>query len=317
MRFSGVDELSIMHNSVMYEACNTSFQMHLQISPKDFTDSYNWAQAIAGPVLGACVNAPLLFGKELWNETQIALFQQSIDTRTVSSAQTNQEARVTFGNGWGDGSIVDFYKNEISHFNTIVTKKIEKSSFDKLKDGEIPKLQALGLQNGTIYRWNRPCYGVGNGKPHIRIENRYIPAGPTVVDEMANFAFWVGLMKGRPTEFDHLPGKFDFEDAKCNFIRAARSGSESVMNWMGKTITLERLILDELIPMARDGLKLMKIDIDKYLDIIKNRMLKFTGSQWRVKNYRDLKKELKQDEACIALTAARHKNQQEYEQLNE
>lgn len=316
----GVDELSILHNSVMFEACNTSFQMHLQIDPSDFMASYNWAQAIAGPVLGICVNAPLLLGKELWSETRIALFQQSIDTRAVSMAQTEQEARVSFGNDWMTGTIVDYYKNEISNFKTLLTKKIDKSSFQVLKEGKIPKLGALNLLNGTIYRWNRPCYGVGNGKPHIRIENRYIASGPTVMDEMANFAFWVGLMKGRPKEFDDLPNVMDFRDVRSNFTRAARTGSESVMNWMGNAVPLDQLLSNELIPIARTGLERMKVnkeDIDKYLNVIKARISGNTGSHWMVKNYRNLKKELKPNDALIALTAAIHTNQQSSKPVSE
>ncbi len=309
----GVDELSLKHNSVMFEACNTSFQMHLQINPHDFTASYNWAQAIAGPVLGVCVNSPLLLGKELWSETRIALFQQSIDTRSVSMAQTEKEARVSFGNDWMIGNVVDYYKKEVSHFKTLLTKEIEKSSFEELKEGKIPKLSALNMLNGTIYRWNRPCYGVGNGKPHIRIENRYIPSGPTITDEMANFAFWVGLMKGRPSAFDDLPNMMEFRDAKSNFTRAARTGVESIMNWMGKAIPLDELVLNELLPIARNGLEQMKInkaDVDRCLNVIKDRITKkHTGSQWMVNNYRNLKKKLKPNDALVALTAAMHDNQ--------
>ena len=320
MNFAGVDDLPIMHNSVMFEACNTSFQMHLQIAPDDFAASYNWAQTIAGPVLGACVNSPLLLGKELWSETRIALFQQSIDTRRVSLAQTEQQSRVTFGNSWFTGTIVDFYKHEISKFRTLLTKEIKSSSFDELKAGKIPKLTALNLHNGTIYRWNRPCYGVGNGKPHVRIENRYIPSGPTTTDEMANFAFWVGLMKGRPAEFDNIPGTLDFEDVKSNFIRAARTGTESIMNWKGKLIPLDRLVLEILLPISKTGLERMKIDnddIDKYLGVIRDRLLKSTGSQWMVTNYRYLKKQLKPDDALIALTSTLHTNQESYDKVSE
>lgn len=316
----GVDELSLMHNSVMYEACNTSFQMHLQIDPEDFMSSYNWAQAIAGPVLGVCVNAPLLLGKELWSETRIALFQQSIDTRAVSMARNEKEARVSFGNDWMNGTIVDYYKKEISQFRTLLTKNIEKSASEALKEGVIPKLSALNLLNGTIYRWNRPCYGVGNGKPHIRIENRYIPSGPTVLDEMANFAFWVGLMKGRPKAFDDLPMVMDFRDAKSNFTRAARTGSESIMNWMGKAIPIGELVLNELLPISRAGLEQMNInkaDINKYLDVIKARISGRTGSQWMVHNYRNLRKELKPNDALLALTASLHENRQSGDPVSE
>jgi CBS domain-containing protein len=129
---------------------------------------------------------------------------------------------------------------------------------------------------------------------------------------MANFAFWVGLMKGRPAEFDDLPKVMDFRDAKSNFIRAARTGAESIMNWQGKAVPLDQLVLNELLPIARAGLEKMEInkeDIDKYLDVIRARVSKHTGSDWMKKNYRNLKKELKPNDALIALTAAIHSNQ--------
>ncbi|NOQ71049.1 MAG: CBS domain-containing protein [Crocinitomix sp.] len=314
MHLTGVDDLSIKHDSILFEACNTSFQTHLQIEPEDFVSSYNWAQAIAGPVLALSVNAPLLFGRELWNETRIALLQQSIDMRDVSHAMMNQQARVTFGDSWAEGTIIDLFKNEISRYKILISKEIEENSLDVLKDGRTPKLKALNLHNGTIYRWNRPCYGVGNGKAHVRIENRYMPAGPTVIDEMANFAFWVGLMVGRPQAFDNLPEVMDFKDVKLNFIKAARNGSESVMCWMGEEIPLKELVLDKLLPIAHAGLQRMNIDqtdIDRLLNVIKERTVGQTGSQWMVKSYRKLRKKLKRDEALVVLTKSICENQRQ------
>ncbi|TFV93152.1 CBS domain-containing protein [Algoriphagus kandeliae] len=320
MNFTGVDELSIIHDSVMFEACNTSFQMHLQIDPDDFEASYNWAQAISGPVLAVAGNSPILMGKELWNETRIALFQQSIDTRKMSKAQTTKQARVSFGNSWVRGNIVDFFKRELSSFRILLTKEIEQNSMEEIKKGNIPKLKALNLQNGTIYRWNRPCYGVLHGKPHLRIENRYIPAGPTTVDEIANFAFWAGLMQGRPKEYDDLTSLMEFEEAKSNFIRAARYGNETCMSWMGKRVPANQLILEVFIPIAEEGLKKMGISpksISNYLAIIKGRIQKQTGSQWMIKNYRILKKEHKVDDALLALTQLIYNNQQEEKPIHD
>ena len=312
MQFTGTDEFAIAHNSVMFEACNTSFQLHLQLDPEQFASDYNWAQAISGPVLAACVNSPLLFGRELWSETRISLFQQSIDMRKSSRALIDQQARVSFGEDWVKGSIADYYRNEISRYPILLTKEIEKNSFEEVLKGNAPKLAALGLFNGTVYRWNRPCYGVGNGKAHIRIENRYIPSGPTVVDEIANFAFWIGLMKGRPTHFDTIHETMDFQDVKGNFIRAAQHGSESVMNWMERKIPVVDLILNELLPMAKDGLGKMKIDpsaIERYLGIIEKRLHTKTGAQWIVKNYRNLKEDHRIDDALLRLTEGIYRNQ--------
>jgi CBS domain-containing protein len=310
--FKGVDELSIIHDSVLFEACNTSFQLHLQIPSDDFVRSYNWAQAISGPVLAASTNSPLLLGRELWSETRIALFQQSIDTRTSAYSLQNQQARVTFGNAWSEGDITDIFKNDIAQYKVILSKDIEGDAIEELNNGRVPKLAALSLHNGTIYRWNRPCYGVGGGKPHLRIECRYIPSGPSITDEMANFAFWTGLMKARPKKFDDIAGRMDFRDVKSNFIKAARTGKESVMMWDGDTYNTTDLVTKVLLPMAYYGLESSGIDtedIERLLTIIEKRVKGKTGSQWKISNYRKLKNELKQDEALLALTKAIYENQ--------
>ncbi len=320
LHIKGVDDLSINHDSVMFEACNTSFQMHLQIAPQDFISSYNWAQAISGPVLGISANSPLLLGRELWNETRIALFQQSIDTRHSSYALKDQQARVSFGTQWESGSVAEIFKDDIAQHKVILSKEIEKDSLEELENGNIPKLTALNLHNGTIYKWNRPCYGVGGGKPHIRIENRYIASGPSTLDEMATFAFWVGLMVGRPKKFDDMPSVMDFRDAKDNFIKAARSGKYSVLNWMGKNISVKDLIIEELLPMAYSGLEKMNIDpddIEKYMKVIEERALGITGSQWMITNYRSLRKTMKKDDALRILTKTIYENQQNGGVLND
>jgi CBS domain-containing protein len=313
LSLSGVDELSITHDSVLFEACNTSFQMHLQIPSTDFIASYNWAQAISGPVLSVCTNSPLLLGRELWSETRIALFKQSIDTRVSSRALKDRQARVTIGNQWSKGTAADIFKNNVAIYNVMLTKKIKKDAMQELATGNIPKLEALCLHNSTIYRWNRACYGVGNNKPHLRIENRYIPAGPTVMDQMANFAFWVGLMKGRPAEFDNISNHMDFRDAKANFIRAARTGKDTSLHWDGQQIPVPQLVTKELLPMAYKGLEKVGMaasDIEQLLGIIEQRTNGQTGTKWIVKNYRTLSKSLKQNDALITITKGIYDNQQ-------
>ncbi len=320
LNITGVDELTITHNSVLFEACNTSFQMHLQIAPDDFIASYNWAQAISGPVLGICANSPLLLGRELWSETRIALFKQSIDTRSSSYALKDQQARVTFGDSWASGNIADIFKHEMSRYKVILAKDIQTNSVEELEKGRIPKLPALCLHNGTIYRWNRPCYGVGGGKAHVRIENRYIPAGPSIIDEMANFAFWVGLMRGRPAEFDHMPSQMDFRDAKSNFIKAAKTGKESMLKWMGKPISVSKLVLNTLLPIAYEGLEksgIDKSDINRLLSIIEKRVAGNSGTQWMVKNYRQLRRQIKQDDALLVLTKNMYTRQLENKPVHE
>ncbi len=313
IKLKGVDDLGINHDSVLFEACNTSFQMHLQIHPDDFVSSYNWAQAISGPVMGISVNSPLLLGRELWSETRIALFQQSIDTRYSSYALKNQVPRVTYGNEWSEGSILDIYKSDIVRHKAILAREINSNSKEDLKAGKVPKLEALCVFNGTIYRWNRPCYGVGNGKPHLRIENRYIPSGPSILDEVANFAFWVGLMHGRPREYDEMADKMDFRDAKSNFLKAARFGKQSVMFWNDEHVSIRNLVEREFLPLAEQGLKKVGIDsddIERYLKVIEKRTASRTGSQWMIKNFRFLSSTLKTDDALMGLTKHMHNTQQ-------
>ena len=313
LKIKGVDELSLHHDSVLFEACNTSFQLHLQISPEDFIKSYNWAQAIAGPVLGISCNSPLLLGRELWKETRIALFQQSLDTRKWAHLPKEQVARVSFGEHWQKDSAVEIFKEDISTHRILLTKPIKQNSLLLLENGAIPKLEALNLFNGTVYRWNRPCYGVGNGKPHLRIENRYIPSGPTVTDQLANFAFWVGLMVGRPEKYDDISSIMEFREAKLNFLKSATNGRQTIFSWLGQPITLKKLIRDELLPVAYDGLKKFNVaekDIDRFLGIIEARTRQGTAAEWQVRNFRRLRKQGKLDSALVKLTQSIYTNQQ-------
>nr|WP_321414642.1 CBS domain-containing protein [uncultured Allomuricauda sp.] len=320
VRIKGVDELSLHHDSILFEACNTSFQLHLQIPPEDFVKSYNWAQAISGPVLGVCCNSPLLLGKELWRETRIALFQQSLDTRIWTKALREEVARVGFGERWHKNSATDIFKQDISTHRIVLTKPIQNNSLELLQNNEIPKLEALSLFNSTVYRWNRPCFGVGNGKPHLRIENRYIPAGPTIIDEMANFAFWVGLMAGRPKKYDDLPGLMDFRTAKLNFLHAATSGRHAMFSWMGKEMTAKKIVKEELLPIAYKGLRKFNIDeedISRLLGVIEERAKGGTGAEWQIHNFRELCKQIKLDSAIVQLTKSMYKNQQSNKPVHE
>ena len=309
LHIKGVDEVNLHHDNIMYEGCNTSFQAHLQIDPDDFANSYNWAQAVAGPILSVCTNSPLLLGKELWAETRIALFTQSIDTRASTHILNEKESRVSFGNNWAQGSVSDFYKDTVISFRSLLTSDFESDSMSELEKGNVPKLRALNLHNGTIYKWNRVCYGVTSDKPHIRIENRYMPSGPTTSDEIANMMLWVGVMMGRPKSFDDIHLKMDFKDAKSNFFNAARYGMRAQFHWDGKLVSSQNLLLDEFLPMAYRGLYRMGVspeDAEKYLTIIENRVKSRNGSRWMVEAIRKLKKSYKIPEALRILVATMH-----------
>ena len=309
LNIQGVDELILAHTNILFEACNTSFQCHLQVAANDFVDQYNWAQLISGPVLSVCTNSPLLFGRELWSETRIPLFQQSIDIRSKGYHLRERQQRVSFGDRW-IREITEIYKEDIARFTLILTGLTEENSLETLESGKIPRLKALNLHNGTIWKWNRPCYGVTEGVPHLRIENRYLPAGPTIVDEIANFAFWVGLMKAMPANYRNKWGRLAFEDSKGNFYKAASAGMQSSMVWEGKLVPAPQLVLETLIPMAREGLVSVNInqkEIDKYLNIIAARAQSGKdGSTWLTKSFRKMKKEMNRDEAMVAVTEAMH-----------
>lgn len=289
----GVDELIASLGSVLFEACNTSFQLHLQIKPQEFVDKFNWSQMIAGPVLSACANSPLLFGRELWSESRIALFKQSLDTRSSKNHLRKKLPRVYFGNDWLKDSPVNLWKNELMRFPLLLTSDDLIDANTVLDQGGTPELRAIRLHNGTTYTWNRLCYGPGK-QAHLRIECRYLPAGPSPVDEMANFAFWVGLMNAVPEDWERSVQEISFKDVKDNFVRSARTGLNTVVNWYGKNIPARQLILETLLPMAKQGLAACMIDqkdIDKYLSVIEQRVRTGqTGSEWMIKNYRALNK---------------------------
>jgi CBS domain-containing protein/gamma-glutamylcysteine synthetase len=320
LNLSGIDDLVTQHPNILFEACNTSFQVHLQIDPDDFVAQYNWSQLIAAPVLAIAANSPMLLGKRLWSETRIALFQQSVNTRNMINNVRNKEPRVSFGKKWVYDSVTDLYKDNVSRFSSLFHIEAEEDALEMAKNGQVPSLSALNLHNGTVYKWNRPCYGVGGGKPHLRIENRYIPSGPTVLDEMATSAFWLGMMVGMPEKYKDLPNMMPFDEVRFNFYNAAQRGLDSHVNWFGKIVPAKRLLEKELLEIAYNGLDKMKVngtDITRYMSVIENRLRKkITGAKWMSHNYSELLKGSTPNEACINLTKKMLENQRSGEPVH-
>ena len=292
VHLQGVDEILLSLKSVLFEACNTSFQLHLQIHPDDFVSMHNWSQMIAGPVLSMAVNSPLLFGEELWSETRIALFKQSLDTRTTSKFMRRKVPRVYFGSQWLEKSAAELWKNDLIRFPLVVTSDDLSSSSEDYSNGEIPKLRAIRLHNGTTYTWNRLCYGHDDTSPHLRIECRYLPAGPTPIDEIANFVFWAGLMNAAPDKEVRFWDNVRFKEVRGNFVKAARTGLNTIFHWYGQPISAQELILETLLPMSKVGLIKAGIDeaeIKRYLSVIEKRVsMHRTGASWTVNQYRRL-----------------------------
>lgn len=289
----GLDELQITHDNVMMESCNTSFQVHFQTSAAEFAGAYNMAQAITAPVLAAAVNSPLLFGHRLWQETRVALFQHSIDSRSRPQLARSQPTRVSFGDCWLKSSVVELLHDQISRFRPIMIAPPDEDPFEVLARGEAPLLSALRMHNGTVWRWNRACYGVADGIAHLRIENRALPSGPTVQDQMANAAFFVGLMIALPQEYGEIAKRLSFDDAKENFFASARYGLNVQLKWLnGKSLSASSLILKDLLPLARAGLKQANVDssdTDKYLGTLEARVHSGqTGAQWMLRSLASL-----------------------------
>jgi len=289
VHIKGVDELQLTHDNVMLEACCTSFQIHLQVAADEFARLYNWAQAITAPLLALAANSPLFLGHRLWHETRIALFQHSTDERSAARQIRSHPARVSFGEGWIKDSVIEVFREEIARFRVLLTKEIEENPLEMLARGELPRLDALRLHNGTVWRWNRPCYGVKDGVAHLRIEHRAMPAGPSVLDEMANAAFFHGLMAALPEEYGLADQLMSFDEAKENFFAAARHGLKAQLTWgNGWEYPAPQLILEHLLPLARAGLKQAEVeseDASRYLDIVEERVRHDqTGSLWSLRS---------------------------------
>lgn len=305
----GLDELLVKHDSVMLEACNASFQVHFQVGPEEFPNLYNVAQVVAAPVIAAATNSPLLFGRQLWRETRIALFQQAVDTRRSIHHLRDRSPRVNFGRQWIRHSVLELFQEDIARFRALMASDVEEDSLAALKKGEIPDLKALRLHNSTIYRWNRACYGMTDGVPHLRIENRVLPAGPTVLDEVANAAFWFGLISALSVKYSDITESFEFEDAKMNFFSSARLGLGAELTWLnGETLPSTTLICDRLVPLAEQGLKRSGVsaeEIERYLGTIHARVASHhTGAQWTVQSLAMLRDQGTPSERLNAVTAA-------------
>lgn len=281
----GLDELQVTHPNIMFEACNTSFQIHFQVDPESFADTYNRAQLVSGPVLAAAVNSPTFLQHRLWQETRVGLFQQSLDGRSAQHAARQTRQRVSFGERWVDSSVLEIFKEDVARLRILLSVEEQPSSLEMVARGEIPPLAALCLHNGTVYRWNRPVYGVSGGKAHLRIEHRMLPAGPSVVDMVANAAFFFGLMSAVHHNYGDVRQVLAFDAAKENFTAAARYGLNARLQWVdGRVHAADRLILETLIPLAKDGLSARGVrseDIERYLGVIEERARSGqTGARW-------------------------------------
>ncbi|MFW6774692.1 glutamate--cysteine ligase [Nocardioides sp. CPCC 205120] len=286
----GVERVRTRTDSIVPEAACTSTQLHVQTAPEDFAAYWNASQAIAGVQIAVGANAPYLFGKEAWRETRIPLFEQATDTRSEELKAQGVRPRVWFGERWVT-SVFDLFEENVRYFPALLPVTEGEDPLAVLDDGGVPELTELRLHNGTVYRWNRPVYDVADGRPHLRVENRVLAAGPTVVDTIANAAFYFGLVRELATDERPLWSQMSFSAAEENFHTAAQHGIDAQVYWPGVgQVPVTELVLRRLLPQARNGLLAWGVgtdEIDRLLGVIEQRCLRGTnGADWLVRRVR-------------------------------
>jgi gamma-glutamyl:cysteine ligase YbdK (ATP-grasp superfamily) len=275
---NGQEHLRVTHRDVMLESAATSFQIHIQVNQDQAVRFYNASILLSAPLVALTANSPYLFGKDLWDETRIPLFEQAVAIGGYDGAAFGPITRVTFGSGYARTSLMECFKENLEHYPILLPVELDASA------NNLPHLR---LHNGTIWRWNRPLIGFDEqGKPHLRIEQRVVPAGPSSLDAIANAAFFYGAVMALANA-EQVPEQLvDFTTAKYNFYRAAQLGLRAQLTWTdGKPHTALDLLRDVLLPLAYEGLQMLDIagsDIKEYLGVIEERLhSKTNGAVWQ------------------------------------
>jgi gamma-glutamyl:cysteine ligase YbdK (ATP-grasp superfamily) len=279
----GEEHLRIEHRDVMLESAATSFQLHLQVAPERAARYYNASVIAAAPLVAVSANAPFLFGKELWAETRIPLFEQAVDVGGFDGAAFGPIRRVGFGSGYVRDSLLELFEENLAHYPVLLAERME---------SEPERMAHLRLHNGTIWRWNRPLIGFDeDGTPHLRIEHRVIPSGPTLTDGVANAAFYYGLAEALAKAEIPPERDLEFDLARDNFYNAARYGLRAQVRWPGcgrdtsHRYGMVELVREQLLPMAEQGLLALGLDsrdIRRYLGIIEQRVATGqSGAHWQ------------------------------------
>jgi gamma-glutamyl:cysteine ligase YbdK (ATP-grasp superfamily) len=310
LSIGGIERLSAYADSIAPEAACTSVQLHQLVHPEQFARHWNAAQAIAGVQLAVGANSPFFFGKELWRETRIALFEQATDTRPEELKAQGVRPRVWFGERWIT-SIFDLFEENVRYFPALLPLCDDEDPVEVLERGDTPTLAELKLHNGTVYRWNRPVYEVVRGRPHVRVENRVLPAGPTVVDILANAAFYYGLVRALVESERPIWSQMSFSAAEDNLHAGAQEGIEARVYWPGiGDVPVTELVLRRLLPLAHEGLERYGVDPharDRLLGIIERRCVEeANGATWQSRTFRRLYEEqgLDREEALRRMTVS-------------
>ena len=302
----GPERLLAHVDTIMPEAACTSVQFHLQVSPESFGSYWNAAQAVAGVQVALAANSPFLFGRELWRETRLPLFEQVTDTRPEELKEQGVRPRVWFGERWIT-SVFDLFEENLRYFPALLPLREDEDPVAALDCGQAPELSEMTLHNGTVYRWNRPVYAVEDGKPHLRVENRVLPAGPTVVDVMANAAFYYGVVRALAEAERPIWTRMSFSAAAENLANGARNGIDARVYWPGLgQVPVTELMLRRLLPMAWEGLSQWGVDssdAERLLGVIEQRCLTGrTGATWQVETVHALNGPTDRRNALIRMT---------------
>jgi gamma-glutamyl:cysteine ligase YbdK (ATP-grasp superfamily) len=283
---SGEDRITLASRDVGLEGANTSFQVHLRVSPADFTRAYNAVQLATAPVLAVSGNSPTFLGHRLWHETRIALYKQSVDDRP-SDGPRRRPARTTLGTGWLRRGALDLFTESVRLHEPVLPVLADQASI--ATGSGPPSLEELRLHQSTVWRWNRAIYDPAAGG-HLRIEMRALPAGPTIIDMLANAAFLIGLSRWLAAQDPNWTYAVPFERVVHGFYRAAQVGLSAELTWpsggrdRAKTMPAAQLIA-ELVPHARQGLLsagAASAEVDSLLDVISQRaMTGQTGAAWQ------------------------------------
>ena len=291
----GVERLRTVNDSIAAEAACTSVQFHMQVPPERFAAHWNASQALAGAQVAIGANSPYLHGRRLWAETRIALFEQATDTRPDELKAQGVRPRVWFGDRWIT-SVFDLFEENVRYFPPLLPILDDEDPVAVLRGGGVPRLSELRLHNGTVYRWNRPVYDIMSGRPHLRVENRVMPAGPTVIDMLANAAFYFGLARQLSEEERPIWSQLPFATAEDNFHAGARRGIDATMRWprLGE-VRVPDLICRELLPRAYVGLDKFGVapaHRDRLLDVVEGRCRTGrNGATWQTEAVRHAQRE--------------------------
>jgi len=297
---NGKDHLSLHGGGVTIEGANTSFQVHLRVAAGDFARAFNAAQLTTPLTLALAANSPLIAGLRLWQESRIALFKQSIDFRERGNPDWRQPARVSFGHGWVRDGAWELFAENVALYRPIIPMLYDEEA------GEVPELPELCLHHGTIWPWNRAVYGATDGG-HLRIEFRTLPAGPTVIDMLANAALSIGWAMGLGESVDQYVARLPFRFAEYNFYRAAQHGLDARVIWPRRHVGgLEEIpvvdLIEEFLPRARAGLEKIGIeddDIERLWRVIEQRFeTRRTGAAWQLREFESYRKNCGVEEAC-------------------